>query len=300
MEQSTLERRFRRNGVEMPFHCITIHAKQNKVSAETWGFHYHDYIEILYSLASDCDVYINDKIIPFKTGDLIIVNSGESHALTFERADAHYIVIKVLPEILYSNDKSLFELKYMMPFIIQDSNNKRYFSSEEIGGRYIKDVMSDIMNEWYAENYGYEIAIRSNILKIFLWILRFWQASNLDSLDKFDYSDENLKIIQSATEYISQNYSDVTALEVAEHCNLSYSYFSRTFKKIMKQSFSEYLNSIRISKAEHLLSATDKTIVEISEELGFSTPSYFIQQFKAKKDISPKKYRTSFVKELKN
>ena len=67
MEQSTLERRFRRNGVEMPFHCLTIHAKQNKVSAENWGFHYHDYIEILYSLESDCDVYINDKIIPFKT-----------------------------------------------------------------------------------------------------------------------------------------------------------------------------------------------------------------------------------------
>ena len=115
---------------------------------------------------SDCDVYINDKIIPFKTGDLIIVNSGENHALTFERADAHYIVIKVLPEILYSNDKSLFELKYMIPFIIQDSNNKRYFSSKEIGGRYIRDVMTDIMNEWSAENYGYEIAIRSNVLKI--------------------------------------------------------------------------------------------------------------------------------------
>lgn len=297
MEQSKLENKFRRNGVEMPFHCLTVHAKQNKVSAEVWGFHYHEYIEILYSLESDCDVYINDKVIPFRTGDLIIVNSGENHALTFERGDAHYIVIKVLPEILYSSDKSLFELKYMMPFIIQNSNNKRFFSAEEIGGKYIKDIMSDIMNEWYAENYGYEIAIRSNVLKIFLWILRFWQCNNLDSLDKFDYSDENLKIIQSAIDYISQNYSNTTALEVAEHCNLSYSYFSRTFKKIMKQSFTEYLNAFRISKAEYLLSATDKTIVEIADELGFSTPSYFIQQFKAKKNISPKKYRTNFTRE---
>ena len=294
MEQSTLERRFRRNGVEMPFHCLTLHVKQHKSGKEDWGIHHHEYIEILYSLKSDADVYINSKLIKFKTGDLVVVNSGENHALTFERADAHYVVIKVLPEILYSNDKSIFELKYMMPFIIQDSNNKRYFSSEEIGGRYIRDIMTDIMNEWSAENYGYEIAIRSNILKIFLWILRYWQASNLDSLDKFDYSDENLRIIQSAIEFISQNYSDITALDVAEHCNLSYSYFSRTFKKIMRMSFSQYLNQYRLNKAEQLLCTTDKTIFQIASEVGFSTSSYFIQLFKENKKFSPKKYRENF------
>ena len=139
------------------------------------------------------------------------------------------------------------------------------------------------------------IIFLSNVLKIFLWILRFWQCHNLEALNKFDYSDENLKIIQSATEYISQNYTDVTALEVAEYCNLSYSYFSRTFKKIMNQSFTEYLNSYRLTKAVQLLSSTDKSIVEISEKLGFSTPSYFIQQFKAKNGVSPKKYREKFL-----
>ncbi len=299
MEQSKLEQRFKRHDVEMPFHCLTIHQKQRKTEKEI-GIHYHEYIEILYSLDSNCEIYLNGKIIPFKTGDLFIVNSEENHALTFENGDGHYVVIKVLPEILYSNDKSLFELKYMMPFIVQDSNNKRYFTAEEIGGRYIKDVISDIMNEWYAENYGYEIAIRSNVLKIFLWILRYWQATNLDSIDKFDYSDENLKIIQSAIDYVSQNYADITALDVANYCNLSYSYFSRTFKKIMKQSFTEYLNSFRLLKAEYLLSATDKSIVEIADELGFSTPSYFIQQFKAKNDVSPKKYRTNLANEFEN
>ncbi len=298
MEQSTLERRFRRNGVEMPFHCITIHAKQHKASEEIWGVHYHDYIEILYSLESDADVYINGKLVTFKTGDLVVVNSGENHALKFDRADAHYIVIKVLPEILYSNDKSLFELKYMMPFIIQNSNNKRYFSSDEINGKYIRNIMTDIMNEWSCEDYGYEIAIRSNILKIFLWILRFWRDNNLSSIDKFDYSDENLQIIQSAIEYVNQNYMDISEREVAEHCNLSYSYFSRTFKKIMNQSFTEYLNSYRLTKAEQLLSATDKSISQIADELGFSTPSYFIQQFKAKRDISPKQYRLKFTREI--
>ena len=108
------------------------------------------------------------------------------------------------------------------------------------------------------------------------------------------YSDENLRIIQSAIEFISQNYSDITALDVAKHCNWSYSYFSRTFKKIMRMSFSQYLNQYRLNKAEQLLCTTDKTIFQISSEVGFSTSSYFIQLFKEKKKISPKKYREKF------
>ncbi|MBQ5591284.1 MAG: helix-turn-helix transcriptional regulator [Clostridia bacterium] len=296
MEQSRLENKFKRNGVEMPFHCLTLHQNQHKIGKEI-GIHYHEYIEILYSLQSDADIYINGKWVPFKSGDLVVVNSGENHALTFERANADYIVIKVLPEILYSIDKSLFELKYMMPFIIQNSNNKRYFNSDEIGGRYIRDIMTDIMREWSSEDYGYEIAIRSNILKIFLWILRFWRDNKLESLDRFDYSDDILKVIQSALEYISNNYVDITAEELAEYCNLSYSYFSRTFKKIMRMSFSQYLNNYRINKAEQLLCSTDKSVEQIAQEIGFSTSSYFIQQFKSQKNISPKQYRLNYTKE---
>ena len=59
LEQSILETRFKRNGVEMPFHCLTLHVKQHKAGKEGLGIHYHEYIEILYSLESDAAVYIN-------------------------------------------------------------------------------------------------------------------------------------------------------------------------------------------------------------------------------------------------
>ena len=60
MEQSKHEQRFKRHDVEMPFHCLTIHQKQRKVEKEI-GIHYHEYIEILYSLDSNCEIYLNGK-----------------------------------------------------------------------------------------------------------------------------------------------------------------------------------------------------------------------------------------------
>lgn len=296
--ESKYEYKYRRDGIEFPIHCVMIDVKKH--GKNVINPHYHEYIEILYSIESDCDVYINGKMRSFRSGDLLIINSLENHDLIFSRSDAHYIVIKVLPEILYSSDQSVFEMKYIMPFIIPDSNNKRHFTKQELADNFIHDAVTRIMHEWQVKDYGYELSMRADILKLFLWVLRYWRDHNLDAVDRFDYSDETLRIIQSALEYITYNYASLTEAEVAQHCNLSYSYFSRTFKKVMHQSFSEYLNHYRITKAEQLLSSTDQSIAEISEQLGFSTPSYFIQQFKAKKDISPKQYRLNFTRQPEN
>ena len=152
------------------------------------------------------------------------------------------------------------------------------------------------MEEWREKDYGFELSIRSDILKVFLWVLRYWHKHDLEAVAQFDYSDEILYIIQRSLEYISKNYATLTESVVAEHCNLSYSYFSRIFKKVMHQSFSEYLKHYRITKAEQLLSSTDKSVGEISEAVGFSTPSYFIHQFKAKKNISPKQYKMKYLR----
>lgn len=295
--ESRYEYRFRSEGIPFPIHCLLVHAPQSQTNIIQP--HYHDYIEILYSIISDADVYINGTLTTFNTGDLLIINSGESHDLLFSRGTASYVVIKVLPEILYSSEQPIFEMKYTMPFIIQNSNNKRHFTKKELSDRYIHDTVTRIMNEWLTKDYGYELSIRADVLKLFLWVLRYWRDNGLDELDRFDYSNETLKAIQLALEYTANNYTDITTEQVAMYCNLSYSYFSRTFKKVMGQGFSEYLTNFRITKAEQMLCTTDMSIVEIAREVGFSTSSYFIQQFKAKKNISPSKYRHNLLNHAK-
>mgnify|MGYP003296011420 CR=1 FL=1 len=67
--------------------------------------------------------------------------------------------------------------------------------------------------------------------------------------------------------------------------------FSGYFKKITGKSFNEYLNYIRIYKAKRMLVDSEKNISEIAYDIGFSTPSYFINCFRAQTGITPMAYK---------
>lgn len=288
------EGKYTLDGLEMPFHCLMMEISQHS-SEDTSIPHYHDYIELLYGIDADIDVYINGALYEFKSGDLVIINAKESHSLHFKSSNAYYAVIKVLPEILYNGVQSMSEMKYLLPFITVNSKHERVIKTNTFADDFIHKKITNIMSEWNGKDYGYELSIRADILQIFLCVLRYWQNNNIEAVNKFEYSDDMIRLIQSVTEYTYQNCASVTAKSAAEYCNLSYSYFSRSFKQIMNQSFTEYLNYIRISKAERLLSTTQKSISDISDEVGFSTTSYFIELFKKHKQKTPKQYRMNLI-----
>jgi AraC-like DNA-binding protein len=186
-------------------------------------------------------------------------------------------------------------MKYVMPFILNESTHQKIFGKEEIEKTIIPDIIRGISQEYHDKRYGYELAIRANIYNLFLFILRRWNEQNADLNIKEELNKDLVKRIQNVFDYIENNYqNDITALDMAKRCNLSYSYFSRLFTRIMKRSFREYLNYVRVTKAERLLTTADLNITEIALQVGFSTSSYFIQQFKLYKDISPKQYQLKY------
>jgi AraC-like DNA-binding protein len=63
------------------------------------------------------------------------------------------------------------------------------------------------------------------------------------------------------------------------------------FKEVTGQSFVAYLNCYRVSKAQVLLSTTDKPLSDISLEAGFCTQSYFGMVFRKVTGITPLAYR---------
>ncbi len=292
------EGKFKLNGVESPFHCALIWADSNGKTTVFSKGHYHDYIEILYSLKSSMEVILDGRRYHMRDGDLMVINSGEVHTIHSQTNGNRYIVVKFSPELLYAAGQSVFELKYALPFILDGADHQRLFSRAEIQGTEIPGLMKTILHEWSRRRYGYEIAIRTDILQLFLWILRYWHETGKEHMEDW-YSNELTGVIQKAIEYIATHYDSVSAQEMARRCNMSYSYFSRSFKAVMKKSFTEYVNYIRLEQAVKLLVTTDKSVTEIAAATGFSTTSYFIEQFKKKKQISPRQFRLLFEENLK-
>lgn len=134
-----------------------------------------------------------------------------------------------------------------------------------------------IINAASVENLRYEI---SQINDIF--IRHYLQRNELHSRD----------IIFRAMHYIRNHYSNISLADVAAAVNLNPTYFSNCFKKATGQSYSTYLNKIRIEKSKQLLIEGD-SIAEIAQQVGFSDQSYFTNVFKKIEGISPNRWKNA-------
>lgn len=281
------------DGLPLPF---SSHEQTQLGTGTMVRAHIHDYIELLYTVSGDFRIRLGNREHDFHAGDMVIINSNEIHHIDALSEGMHrYIVVKFKPELLYATSQSIFEIKYVMPFVLQESSHQKVFPRAEIESTPVPGLIRDISRECMDKAYGYEMAVKAGILRLFLYILRSWNARSLDLNINGSISTEHVRRLSQVFEHVDGNFHEnITTAEMAERCHLSYSYFSRMFKRTMRRSFTDYLNFVRISKAEMMLCTTSMNITEIALASGFSASSYFIRQFERYRGISPRQYRKRY------
>lgn len=99
-------------------------------------------------------------------------------------------------------------------------------------------------------------------------------------------------MIKKALFYTKENLEQKISLkEVAHYCSLSLHYFSHLFKKETGCSFVDYLNQLRIKKAQFYLQQTEWTVQQIAHKIGFEDANYFTRLFKRYVKMTPTQYR---------
>lgn len=78
---------------------------------------------------------------------------------------------------------------------------------------------------------------------------------------------------------------------LASEAGMSPSHFSRLFKRATSFSPSQYFIRLRMTKARRLLRDTERSVIDIGMEVGYSSPSHFAQIFRREIGISPTDYR---------
>jgi AraC-like DNA-binding protein len=95
-----------------------------------------------------------------------------------------------------------------------------------------------------------------------------------------------------AVSFIKENYDKpLTTKQMSLMVHLSEGYFCQVFKEVTGNTAMEYVNRVRIDKAEKMLKKTEMTITEIAFCCGFGDANYFSRMFKKLKGISPQSIR---------
>ncbi len=95
-----------------------------------------------------------------------------------------------------------------------------------------------------------------------------------------------------------QYTTDVTAKDVGNSVFLSERQVNRICNRIFGRSFVAQKTFYRIENAKNLLKNSDRSVLSISEECGFSSLSGFYSAFGKQEGISPGKYRESIGKTI--
>ncbi|AKL95134.1 two component transcriptional regulator, AraC family [Clostridium aceticum] len=101
-------------------------------------------------------------------------------------------------------------------------------------------------------------------------------------------------ILDAVITYIDNNFTEKITLDTAaKFVHLHPQYFSKYFKKNVGVTFTDYIAKLRIERAKNLMINTDKTIAQISSEVGYTDPAYFSKVFLKYEKQSPYKYKRS-------
>lgn len=93
--------------------------------------------------------------------------------------------------------------------------------------------------------------------------------------------------------YMNEKYqTKITLEDMAEYIGVNEAYLSHLFSEKEGMTIREYLNQVRVERAQNLLKYSNSSLVEISDYVGFSSQSYFGRIFKKRVGMTPQQYRS--------
>ena len=253
--------------------------------------HVHSAIEILYIIEGSYSVLLDNTPYELEKGDLILFRSDAVHYVT-TKTEAHnsYYVIKIPLSFFLNLARGETEIKYAMHFAFNRKEYKCLWKNREIEGSEMFSIISALKKEYASPGYASELLIKLKIMELMTEILRQCRIEDT-SID-----NRSASMVYSIMSYVQENYAeDIDEKELSRKFGMSYSYFSRTFKRITGSGFKNYLNRIRISNAERMLFSTGKSVSEIATACGYNSISYFISVYRSMMGITPYKALTRSV-----
>ena len=247
-------------------------------------WHYHPEFELTLISNGAGKRVVGDSHQAFGEGDLVLVGPNLPHTWSSEPEKNHTVNAVV---IQFSEDFISAFTGYDecvgIGKLLSDSSRGLFFDAES-SSRVAKLIRK------VPEKKG--VARIAYLLKI-LEELALLQPTELSSAHyPASRSRKNESRINKICGFLQDHAQETISLdEVADMVHLSKSAFCKFFKRMMKTSFSDYLNDIRIARACFLLSETDKTVREIAGETGFESLTYFNRTFLKKKNRTPSAFR---------
>lgn len=248
---------------------------------EDWNslLHTHHFSELFYVLNGRGKFILEDESFEVEEDDLVIINPKVLHTeASVEGEPFQYVALGIDGLSFLFGSKEEDDTPQIRNYNIfnyrRHRNDMRYR---------FKTMISEIENKATA----YEFVCQNMLEVLLVYVARYSECSlSLIPTNKVSRECAFLK------QYIDIHFKeDITLDSLSALIHMNKFYMSHAFSKSYGMSPINYLIEKRVSESKYLLENTDYSLSQISQIVGFSSPSYFSQTFKRIVKQSPKEFR---------
>jgi len=257
--------------------------------------HIHDCLELGYCHHGSGIFVVENKVFPFQTGDVSVINHREMHlAQSAKGTFSEWTFVSLDPLRLLGacvDDSGLLNTSSLCGPLF-----KNILAGQQHSG--IRQIMRELVKELSEKKSGYRSCVRGLVWTL---LARLCRLSRGDKIEAVKTGRRNIERVAPALHYMATHYMEPLRMTVlAKACFMSLTNFRRLFVQAVKKTPFEYLTHVRMQMATVLLADTDKTILEVSLEAGYFTLSSFNRQFKAAMGMPPRVWRSKAAHAARN
>ena len=258
--------------------------------------HFHYYMEIVLMKEGCATIHCNSRSYTLRKNEMILFHPNSVHSIYSADGESLFFYgIKL--DINQLGQTSAYSPKLRSIFkSIEQKQMDIVIPKEFVISHNFEAFFKRCLDEVRSNAYGNDLVIRSQIYILLLDIIRHYMDEGF-SIDKDTYAEDGRYDVFNITDYITENIGNqIKVSDIAEKCNMSYSYFVKKFHSVYQKNCKTYIEELRIYRAEELLLFSDFDVNYIAQECGFSDCSHFINSFKKYHGTTPKKYRSEHAK----
>ncbi|WP_298835346.1 AraC family transcriptional regulator [uncultured Piscinibacter sp.] len=250
-------------------------------------WHYHEEYELHLIVSTRGKVFVGDYIGHFEPGHLVLTGPRLPH--NWISTDVPEGGVPLRDMVLQFGDAPLRhaaaqipELAEALPLLERARHGVEFFGLSAKAREHIERV---------REAHGLQRLAEFAALLDQLVRCSDYRLLSTVQLQSFD-DDAGLARISGIVDFLTEHYAENFSMAaLCARLDMTESSFSRYFRRATGNSYTDFVNRLRINKACQLLMETDRYITNVCYDVGFNNVANFNRRFLQIKGMTPKEFR---------
>jgi AraC-like DNA-binding protein len=288
--QPELEHEYARSpslGYETPADAGLVRCLAHGCPTPLARWHFHDEYELHLITSTSGKAFVGDWIGPFQPGHLVLCGPRLPHNwISFDIPDGGVaerdLVIQFRHEPIANAATAIAELAEVLPLLERSRHGIEFFGMSERGREH-----------WLSVKHSRGLARFAAFCDFLADLTRctdYRLLSNVQMQGEDD--DAGLEQINAIVDRITGDLAEpLLASAAAAELGMSESRFSRFFRRATGNTYTDFVNLVRVNRACQLLMETDRLVTRICYEVGFNNVANFNRRFREIKGMTPSEFR---------